>query len=367
MNRHVFAIAILVVGLVVGLPGVYAQPCNPPPPVENFWTGGGVLPIWSDGFNWSQNVSPEECDNVHFDIVANSVMDIPSSFATPHDILSFSVSTSGSLTMGDASGGSSTGLNVFNDLISTAAINTHLVKVGELDGLYVGNPCPALDGNGECPDAVDSDTGPLAWEITGGSNTAFVAVTGTIGRGQWTIDAGTLSVGHTRGPQVFLPIPGMTGTINSGVLPGGPGASTWTIEDDSTVFAKRGEDLDWWYGTSGAEAPPNEEQTVVTIRDYLEVNTMLITGHAWNIRCFDTLIVEGSGAVGEEGLEVLGLLQLTNDGLGGPGAQRGPCAIADDTEVAVGADVQLSGGSLFEAGTNQGLTGPLFRDGAILV
>jgi hypothetical protein len=130
---------------------------------------------------------------VIFDVEASTVMDIPrEQFDMPHDILSFTEGAPGGLIMGAASGGDPTGVRIWEGMTSTGELNEFTVSVGNLDYVLLGDP---FDEETE----LEVDTAGLSWDIFG--DHSLVAVTGTVGPGNWNVTDGYVVIGHMIEPR----------------------------------------------------------------------------------------------------------------------------------------------------------------------
>ncbi|MEK6674809.1 MAG: hypothetical protein AABZ47_04045, partial [Planctomycetota bacterium] len=206
MERNTVGKLALGAALAVSGMGTTALAQGCPVETANSWQGEALLPYWSLPANWDTAQQPSDCDNVFIDIPAFTVMDRPSAGVPRRRVLSLTVSQPGETNLGAAFGLNNSELYCVRDLKRTNSMDDHVMQLGEIDQIFVGDPLANPAGHGA--------TYGFQWFIDGGTSGASVYVTDTIGCGRWTAADARIFVGFkppSAGGQI---IPTALGTID---------------------------------------------------------------------------------------------------------------------------------------------------------
>lgn len=222
MSRLLMNSVAAMVGLstcVMGQENSYQGPAGPP---------GNT---WGDPGNWSEGDPPGPTHDV---TVTTPNATIQMDYAPPgnYSILSFQPDVAG--TLGFA--GFNRDLNVLGDASNFGSTNGYSITLGSGQRFTVGSPF-VITTNPLVfdPNLVDSACRAFRLSATGGS----IGVAGTWGPGQVSATANDESsrirfyLGHSvplSEAQIVYPLPGVAGTIDSGVTGQLTGAGRWTLD-----------------------------------------------------------------------------------------------------------------------------------------
>ncbi|MEK6674808.1 MAG: hypothetical protein AABZ47_04040 [Planctomycetota bacterium] len=355
----------LALGATLALGGIgttaLAQTCNPE--IVNSWNAGGApSPLWSNAANWNivgeQPRPPSDCDNVFISIPALSVMDRPSAGVPRRRVLSVTMSQPGETRLGAAFELNNSELYCVRDLIRTNSFDDHVMQLGQIDQVFVGDPAPVspnLPGHG--------DTYGFQWFIDGGASGASVYVTDTIGCGRWTVADARIFAGFkppNAGGQI---IPTALGTIDPALCdtPAPEGGRIWDLRG-VTLKAKRALNVNTWLVGDSLYRVSD-----LLFTEYLEVHDMMFEGSrgsALRVGREDSR----SPPKEDEGLRITGRMTVK----GTSDDEIGPRVYVSNLVLAPGAELRIGKGVNFDVDNIDGLPaervplGVIVEDGASL-